>query len=166
MKLKFQALLGALIILAEGGAAQTLAALGTSKDDWKVVAGDRPWVSTDVALVREVLDAITVGSMAMIGMPRVEVSAEYVAAVIAVIVHPVNINHACFLYEGHLVTNQELAFNEKPSPTAERVSKEQLMALVELIYGHGITLNEYKGIFEKEYDRQVFKDSNPSTDVA
>lgn len=66
------------------------ASVGFSEAEWRLLRQDQPWTAPERRRIRSVLaEALTV-SMTLAGLPGGPLPAEYVAAVITKVVHPVN----------------------------------------------------------------------------
>lgn len=78
--------------LARFGAAHTPkhAAAGFSAAEWELLTSREPWGPTEGKNVRSILAEAVNVSLTMAGLPAVPMPAEYVAAVIYVLVAPVN----------------------------------------------------------------------------
>lgn len=63
-------------------------------DDFAFLTTDKMWTGADRQRVRLCVEACVYGACDVVGMPRFEVPAEYVAAAIAYYVHPINIKYA------------------------------------------------------------------------
>ena len=77
---------------------QLLLGTGISQSDFDAVTGPTLWVPSQRDTARKVLDTICFGAVDAVGLPRPEIPSEYVAAVIALFVNPINAMSACSLY--------------------------------------------------------------------
>lgn len=93
--------------------------LDMTPDDFLFLTGSSPWVATDRARVRRVIEAAIYGSLDYLGMPRFAVSAEYVAAAISYYVHPVNFKIGCIVMEGAEFTENIIQGVERPLRASE-----------------------------------------------
>ena len=93
--------------------------LDMTNEDFAFLTGFSPWVATDRARVRRVVEAAIYGTLDYLGMPRFAVSAEYVAAAISYYVHPVNIKTACMVMEGAEFTENIIQGVERPLRASE-----------------------------------------------
>ena len=118
----------AMSVIADGAASGAFEALGITEDEFQTATGDFPWISSDRHRVTAVLDALTHGTIDVLGLPRIEVPAEYRAAVIAMFVSPLNQQVACRWLEAGFDANM-LAAGGKSEP----VSAKQLFACVCMI---------------------------------
>lgn len=126
--LRAETALGAMKLLAEGSASSDFGAFGLSRDEFNLFIGSRHWVGMDRPVVEKIAQIITYGVMDVIGATRFPVSAEYFAAVVAMFVHPCNIQVACdWLPRQQL--NASLSKGEGELD-AEFVTPRQLFALV------------------------------------
>jgi len=99
--------------------------LGISRKDFDTVTGAIPWLATDRVRVRAVLDTMIYASVDLIGVPRFELCAEYIAAALGIFVHPVNLMVACRFMEG---SSQAEVLSQ--DSLADPVTARQLHALV------------------------------------
>src|SRR5437762_11829647 len=60
----------------------------------------RSWIATDRSRARRCVEACVYGTLDFVGYPRFPAPVEFIAAVIAYYVHPVNIQTACLIMEG------------------------------------------------------------------
>lgn len=83
-----------------------LAALATegsvdlSQDDIEFLQRDRLWLSADRNRARRGIEAFAYGSLDLIGLPRFPLPTEFIAAVIAKMIHPQNWQIACVVMSG------------------------------------------------------------------
>ena len=133
MPLRLEVSKGAMSLLAKGAVVADLETMGITSDDWTLATGNRPWIGQDRTRVKRILEVLTFGTIDVIGLPRFEVSAEYLAAVLAMFVHPTNILPACRWMEGiGSAENDMLAAGHSSDPPhgVETVHARQLFALV------------------------------------
>ena len=152
----FERIKAALGIVTKG-AGEHLAGLGVSKADWKKTTGNVPYMAADRSTVRRTLDAVIHGATDFVGLPRISVPAEYVAACIHMVVSPVNWQVACrWAEQGR--TMQDLAVN--PDTGAAPMSAEQLFACVQMLEGEE-TVAVMRAQFEKRVGMAVaFSEAN------
>ena len=79
---------------------QEASLVALEEGDFDFLIQEKVWVSTDRARARRVIEAATYGALDYVGFPRVDAPAEFIAAVIAYYVHPVNMQSACLIMEG------------------------------------------------------------------
>src|SRR5262249_45039427 len=60
----------------------------------------KDWIATDRSRDRRCVEACVYGTLGFVGSPRFPAPVEFIAAVIAYYVHPVNIQTACLIMEG------------------------------------------------------------------
>ena len=77
------------------------------------------------------MDSVLFGALDVLGLPRFELPAEYIAAWIALLVSPVNYETACVWYHGAQPV-ENLAETPEIAPIAEGITARQLFALVQL----------------------------------
>ena len=78
--MNFNVAIGCMRHLANGGAIADLSALVVTLDDYTVLTSDIGWTFKDKNTVVRVMGAFLGGVMDMVGAPRFELPAEYVAA--------------------------------------------------------------------------------------
>src|SRR5437764_14599312 len=61
---------------------------------------NKVWIATDRSRARRCVEACVYGTLDFVGYPRFPAPVEFIAAVIAYYVHPVNIQTACLIMEG------------------------------------------------------------------
>src|SRR2546425_1091569 len=76
----------------------------TASSSWKrfclFVCRALSWIATDRSRARRCVEACVYGTLDFVGYPRFPAPVEFIAAVIAYYVHPVNIQTACLIMEG------------------------------------------------------------------
>lgn len=112
-------------LIGKGAVTDAFEALGITKDDFELATGDMSYLGADRSRVSSVLNALTHGTLDVLGLPRIEVPAEYRAAVIAVFVAPRNIHVACRWLETGVTAADIVAGGQ-----LEAVSAKQLFALI------------------------------------
>ncbi len=66
---------------------------------WELLTAPVPWMAVDRQQVKMTLETIMYGSLDNMGLPRYELPAEFIAATICCLVHPVNYQKACAFVE-------------------------------------------------------------------
>lgn len=61
---------------------------------------EKPWINTDRQEARRCIEAATYGALDYLGLPRMQVPAEFIAGTIALYVSPVNVLTACAIMDG------------------------------------------------------------------
>src|SRR5207248_847400 len=79
---------------------QASAVLDLTEDDFDFLTSNKVWIATDRSLARRCVEACVYGTLDFVGYPRFPAPVEFIAAVIAYYVHPVNIQTACLIMEG------------------------------------------------------------------
>lgn len=64
-------------------------------DEFEFLQIDKMWIAQERSRVRRCLESMIYGALDMVGMPRFQPPAEFIAAAIAYYVHPVNVMFAC-----------------------------------------------------------------------
>src|SRR5262249_56741985 len=68
--------------------------------DFDFLTSNKVWIATDRSRARRCVEACVYGTLDFVGYPRFPAPVEFIAAVIAYYVHPVNIQTACLIMEG------------------------------------------------------------------
>src|SRR5205807_786295 len=79
---------------------QASAVLDLTEDDFDFLTSNKVWIATDRSRARRCVEACVHGTLDFVGYPRFPAPVEFIAAVIAYYVHPVNIQTACLIMEG------------------------------------------------------------------
>src|SRR5207253_6601273 len=74
--------------------------LPLSLHDALPISSNKVWIATDRSRARRCVEACVYGTLDFVGYPRFPAPVEFIAAVIAYYVHPVNIQTACLIMEG------------------------------------------------------------------
>src|SRR5208282_2987502 len=72
---------------------QASAVLDLTEDDFDFLTSNKVWIATDRSRARRCVEACVYGTLDFVGYPRFPAPVEFIAAVIAYYVHPVNIIH-------------------------------------------------------------------------
>src|SRR5436190_1316406 len=92
---------------------------------WRLLRDGRRWrspsfsIATDRSRARRCVEACVYGTLDFVGYPRFPAPVEFIAAVIAYYVHPVNIQTACLIMEGAEFTENIINGVERPVKAAE-----------------------------------------------
>src|SRR2546421_216468 len=70
---------------------QASAVLDLTEDDFDFLTSNKVWIATDCSRARRCVEACVYGTLDFVGYPRFPAPVEFIAAVIAYYVHPVNI---------------------------------------------------------------------------
>src|SRR5256885_1331628 len=81
---------------------QASAVLDLTENDFDFLTSNKVWIATDRSRARRCVEACVYGTLDFVGYPRFPAPVEFIAAVIAYYVHPVNIQTACLIMEGAL----------------------------------------------------------------
>ncbi|AAZ49043.1 gpD [Enterobacteria phage NC3] len=98
---------------------QASAVLDITEEDFDFLTGDKIWIATDRNRARRCVEACVYGTLDFVGYPRFPAPVEFIAAVIAYYVHPVNIQTACLIMEGAEFTENIVNGVERPVKAAE-----------------------------------------------
>src|SRR5205823_13759215 len=77
-----------------------ISVLDLTEDDFDFLTSNKVWIATDRSRARRCVEACVYGTLDFVGYPRFPAPVEFIAAVIAYYVHPVNIQTACLIMEG------------------------------------------------------------------
>src|SRR5437763_548139 len=83
------------------------------------LTSNKVWIATDRSRARRCVEACVYGTLDFVGYPRFPAPVEFIAAVIAYYVHPVNIQTACLIMEGAEFTENIINGVERPVKAAE-----------------------------------------------
>src|SRR5438034_1052353 len=89
------------------------------EDDFDFLTSNEVWIATDRSRARRCVEACVYGTLDFVGYPRFPAPVEFIAAVIAYYVHPVNIQTACLIMEGAEFTENIINGVERPVKAAE-----------------------------------------------
>src|SRR5882672_8052962 len=78
---------------------QASAVLDLTEDDFDFVTSNKVWIATDRSRARRCVESCVYCTLDCVGYPRFPAPVEFIAAVIAYYVHPVNIQTACLIME-------------------------------------------------------------------
>src|SRR5689334_7926649 len=98
---------------------QASAVLDLTEDDFDFLTSNKVWIATDRSRARRCVEACVYGTLDFVGYPRFPAPVEFIAAVIAYYVHPVNIQTACLIMEGAVFTENIINGVERPVKAAE-----------------------------------------------
>src|SRR5260370_33952794 len=98
---------------------QASAVLDLTEDDFDFLTSNKVWIATDRSRARRCVEACVYGTLDFVGYPRFPAPVEFIAAVIAYYVHPVNIQTACLIMEGAEFTENIINDVERPVKAAE-----------------------------------------------
>src|SRR5690606_12861840 len=101
---------------------QASAVLDLTEDDCDFLTSNKVWSATDRSRPRRCVAACVYGTLDFVGYPRFPAPVEFIAAVIAYYVLPVNIHTACVLLEGHELTDSIINGVERPVKAADLVA--------------------------------------------
>src|SRR2546430_14587833 len=79
---------------------QASAVLDLTEDDFDFLTSNKVWIATDRSRARRCVEACVYGTLDLVGCPRFPAPIEFIAAVIAYYVQPVNIQTGCLMMEG------------------------------------------------------------------
>lgn len=98
---------------------QASSVLDLTEDDFEFLTSDRVWIATDRSRARRAVEACVYGTLDFVGYPRFPAPVEFISAVIAYYVHPVNIQTACLIMEGAEFTENIINGVETPIRASE-----------------------------------------------
>jgi len=134
---------GAMSFLALQGKLNHLQSVGITQEDFELVNGETPWSPSDRQKCFSIIGSLMQGSCDVMGVARFELPAEYVAASIAMFVHPNNSMVACRLFE-RTVSSKDLSRGDKTKP----MDADKLFALVIELYSSSAA-TAAQALFEK-----------------
>src|SRR5258705_12264470 len=98
---------------------QASAGLDLTEYDFDFLTSNKVWIATDRSRARRCVEACVYGTVDFVGYRRFPAPVEFIAAVIAYYVHPVNIQTACLSMEGAEFTENIINGVERPVKAAE-----------------------------------------------
>src|SRR5256884_599341 len=98
---------------------QASAVLELKDGGFAFLSKKKVWIATDRSRARRCVEACVYGTLDFVGYPRFPAPVEFIAAVIAYYVHPVNIQTACLIMEGAEFTESIINGVERPVKAAE-----------------------------------------------
>src|SRR5882672_11872681 len=98
---------------------QAAAGLDLTEDDFDFLTSNKVWIATDRSRARRCVEACVYGTLDFVGYARFPAPVEFIAAVVAYYVHPVNIQTACLIMEGAELTENIINGVERPVKAAE-----------------------------------------------
>lgn len=147
---------GAATVLLNSSTNDVIDAIGCTETEWQLVTGQRIWIGVDRARVSRILDSLLFGLIDTIGLPRFELPAEYMAAMVSIFVSPCNYFSAC-TWLGSFVPGDDLAGysgRKEPVEGFERVKPAQIFALVLDIRSSGV-INPIASKFAQKVDLKL-----------
>src|SRR2546429_451428 len=93
---------------------QASAVLDLTEGDFDFLTSNKVWIATERSRARRCVEACVYGTLDFVGYPRFPAPVEFIAAVIAYYVHPVNIQTACLIMEGAEFTENIINGVERP----------------------------------------------------
>jgi len=115
----------------------THAEYGVSKAHWDKLRSDKPWSPPDRTAMKAVLPEIMNIAFTISGLPSARIPAEYVAAVVATVVHPANLIVAAQICPLGFDALDASGLNGKNQ--IEDVSRERMVALI-IAYAGGLRI--------------------------
>src|SRR6266536_6665311 len=101
---------------------QASAVLDLTADDFDFLTSDTVWIATDRSRGRRCVEACGYGTPDFVGYPRFPAPVEFIAAVIAYYLHPVNVQTRCLIMEGAEFTENIIHGVERPVKATELFS--------------------------------------------
>lgn len=121
---------GSMRMISNMGREGFLDGIGVSRGDFDRLVGNDPWMASDRNRMTTCFHTVINASVDAMGLPRFNLSAEFVAAGIAVFVSPVNCHAAC-VFASNGGPAEEMGRMASISPS----TPEQLFALLVQLYG-------------------------------
>src|SRR5229473_4724945 len=78
---------------------QASAVLDFTEDEFDFLTSNKVWMATDRSRARRCVEACVSGTLDFVGYPRFPAPVEFIAAVIAYYLHPLNIPSGCLMLE-------------------------------------------------------------------
>jgi hypothetical protein len=135
--------LGSMRFLANMGRQGFLDGIGLSKADFDRLVGPDIWVASERARMTQLIHTVINASVDSMGLPRFNLPAEYIAAGIAMFIHPVNAHAACIF-----APPAASAESSGRMAVSQPCTAEQLFALTIQLYDNP-GRNSARALFEK-----------------
>src|SRR5580693_2867889 len=103
---------------------QASAVLDLTEDDFDFLTSNKVWIATDRSRARRCVEACVYGTLDFVGYPRFPAPVEFIAAVIAYYVHPVNIQTACLIMKGAEFREKIINGGERPVKAIKNVFRK------------------------------------------
>lgn len=150
-QLKLAQAFGAMKLIADGTGTTDFESFGLTSMDAELINGDRLWLGAERQTIERLINAIVWGVEDATGGNRFPLSAEYMAAVICMFVHPVNIKKACDWMQV-TYSNEDLA-DATPELQMTPVTASQLFGLCVEIMSSDIAQ------YQQRYNKRVGKNN-------
>src|SRR5579872_7622923 len=98
---------------------QASAVLVLTDDDFVFLTSNKVWIATHRSRARRCVEASVYDTLDYVGYPRFPAPLEFIAALIAYYVHPVNIQTTSLIMEGSEFTENIIIGVERPLKAAE-----------------------------------------------
>src|SRR5258708_623806 len=98
---------------------QASAVLDLTEDDFDFLTSNKVWIATDRSRARRRVEACVYGTLDFVGYPRFPAPVEFIAAVIAYYVHPVNIQTPSLIMQAPKFTENILTVPHLPPTPPE-----------------------------------------------
>lgn len=90
---------GAMALIANQAKHGDLDTLGVTREDFMKLSADVPWMASDRNRMNLVFYSMLSTTLDIIGVPRFQLPAEYIAAGISLFISPINVQAACRFFE-------------------------------------------------------------------
>ena len=97
-QVSIQALPMVLSLVRDDSYARYIASLGIAPVDWESLTGSQLWLPVDKGRMDTTLRQIVFGAIDLMALPRPTIPAEWAAAIISMLVNPINWMTACSLW--------------------------------------------------------------------
>jgi len=134
---------GAMAMIAAQAENGSLDSLGVTREDFKKLTSNLPWLASDRARMTQVFFSMMSSTQDVVGVQRIQLPAEYIAAGIALFVAPVNVHGACVFGSRGAKPAEEMG----RMATTEAVTADRLFALVMQLYSS--QRQSARALFEK-----------------
>jgi len=141
---------GAMALIAHQCKNGDLDSMGVTLEDFKKLTSHTPWLAPDRNRMNQVFNSIMSGTMDVVGVPRFQMPAEYIAAGIAMFVAPINIHVACRFME-RIPTAESLG---RGLDQADMCTAQQLFSLVVQLVADPET-SHAKVLFERNTQMRI-----------
>lgn len=133
--------------------------LGITIEDYNLVRRDTQWKNTERTRVMRTIDALVYGTTDVLGLDRISLPAEYLAAIVTAYVHPVNRLVVCHWLTAQQMSNgsaADIAEIGNTKAAVDQVTVRQLFALV-LQLSDGAQASAARKSFEERINKRLAK---------
>ena len=152
-KLSIESMKSAMYQISQGAVSGALKALNINEADFKITTGSTTWDQQNCHIAKRTIDTLCSGTVRMMGLRPIRLSAEFVAGVIQFFCHPCNVMAMCSMQDG-LRSTESMAVPGSGQIAHEEVTSEQLHALC-LEAESAIPMGRYAQAWMKKTNKEI-----------